>query len=482
MTLSTASLTGVAFLLSLISSISAELTNGQGEMAGEATATSVILQSRLTDGDKMIDGDLPGREGVGYFEIAANESFQDSQTTEHQIARADEDFIIKIKVSDLKPGTDYYYRLVFGAPDAEPSTKGPTRRFRTLDPQSVEPVSFVVVTGMNYAFFHDHPYNPELTYTGPDKHLGYPALEAILKRKPDYFIGTGDNVYYDHPAKPAAKTEAELRRKWHEQFAQPRFVKLFSEVATYWEKDDHDHRKNDCDTTGDYAPSNELGIALFREQMPVVDPADAAAPTYRTHRLNRHSQIWLLEGRDFRSPNAMPDGPEKSLWGAEQLAWLKQSLLESDATWKLIITPTPMIGPDDASKKDNHTNPAGFKYEGDAFKSWLIQQGTLADHTLLICGDRHWQYHSIDANGIEEFSCGALVDANSRAGRLPGDKNSTDPKKTISQPWVQATKSQASGGFLEVTIREAADDRVPEAWFEFFDEHGQLLYRKIKRP
>jgi len=38
-----------------------------------------------------------------------------------------------------------------------------------------------------------------------------------------------------------------VTRKWHEQFVQPRFIELFSQVPTYWEKDDHDHRFNDCD-------------------------------------------------------------------------------------------------------------------------------------------------------------------------------------------------------------------------------------------
>ena len=39
-------------------------------------------------------------------------------------------------------------------------------------------------------------------------------------------------------------------------------------------------------------------------------------------------QIWLVEGRDFRSPNTAPDGPEKTIWGKEQMEWFKELLLE----------------------------------------------------------------------------------------------------------------------------------------------------------
>ena len=51
------------------------ITNGQGEIAGEVTTGSVILQSRLTTGSTLVDGDLPGTPGVGQFEVASSSSF-----------------------------------------------------------------------------------------------------------------------------------------------------------------------------------------------------------------------------------------------------------------------------------------------------------------------------------------------------------------------------------------------------------------------
>ena len=83
--------------------------------------------------------------------------------------------------------------------------------------------------------------------SGEDKLLGYPALVSILKLKPDYFVGTGDNVYYDGPFVGRAETQQQIRRKYQEQFSQPRFFDLFQQVATYWMKDDHDFRFNDSD-------------------------------------------------------------------------------------------------------------------------------------------------------------------------------------------------------------------------------------------
>lgn len=455
----------------------AELYRAQGEMTGEVTSSSAILQTRLTAVERNVEGEVPGASGVARFEFADNPGFENSQHTAWLRADPERDSIVRTVLRDLKPATRYYYRVHYGT-DQEKAKVGETCSFQTLQGASgTRPVRFVVVTGMNYERFHGQTKQRP----GPDPRrvAGYPALQTMQQMKLDFFVGTGDNVYYDGRAFRAT-TLPELRRKWHEQFVQPRYVELFRHVPTYWEKDDHDHRYNDCDREGTRAPSSALGIATFREQVPVVAPDRPDDPTYRTYRINRDLQIWFVEGRDYRSPNRMPDGPEKSLWGQTQLNWLKRTLLESDATFKLLISPTPLVGPDDAYKTDNHTNQRGFRTEGRAFFQWVIDHKLHQQGFFTVCGDRHWQYHSRDPMGVEEFSCGALVDENSRLGRKPGDPKSTDPEARIRQFYTQA---KPSGGFLRITVGPAEDSASGQAEFTFVDEHGEVLYetRKVRR-
>src|SRR5690606_16063750 len=93
----------------------------------------------------------------------------------------------------------------------------------------------------------------------------------------------------------------------------------------------------------------------------------------------------------------------------------------------------------------------------------------------IVCGDRHWQYHSIHPSGFEEFSTGALVDANSRVGRAPGDPESTDPEAKVRQPFTYA---EPTGGFLEIAV--APEGERARADFTFRDEHGTVLYTSRK--
>ena len=391
-------------------------------MSGEATESSIILQARLTDVDTLIQGDIPGKEGVGRFEVSSDQDFSESMFSEWLSADSLNDYIVKAQINALEPGTDYFYRLHYGTHQKGVATSDAARFVTNFGRDLEAESSFAVVTGMNYYHFHFGKYDRTKAYSGADKALGYPALETILSMQPDYFIGTGDNVYFDHPALSGFENSIErgrephgggyegkevvdekgMRRKYHEQFWQPRYRDLFANMATYWEKDDHDYRMNDADPYTDFPISHELGIHNFKEQLPVVNPKTDGV-TYRTRRLNKDLQLWFVEGRDYRDANSKPDGPDKTLWGKEQLNWLKETLLASDATFKVLISPTPMVGPDDASKKDNHVNPRGFRHEGEAFFDWLIENDFLSKNFYIVCGDRHWQYHATHPKGIEEI-------------------------------------------------------------------------------
>jgi alkaline phosphatase/alkaline phosphatase D len=436
---------------------------GQGAMCGEVTQSTAILQTRLTSATELdATGDLPGANGVACFEWSTMTDFSDAQRTAFQAASDASDFILRAELTTLKPNTAYYYRLVFGSSEAS-AKPGPECSFRTLPSGDTDtPVKFIVGSCMNYNKFmlgkKGKASGPE-TATEEDKRLGFPSFETMLKLRPDFFIGTGDIVYYDHPLR-VAKTVPQLRQCWHEQFRFPRIIEFFRRVPTYWSKDDHDFRYNEGDNTTSELPLPKTGIDMFREQLPVP------TPSYRTHRVGKNLQIWLTEGRDYRSPNEMADGPEKSLWGTEQREWLKATLKASDAKWKIIISPTPMVGPDDRKKIDNHADISGFRHEADAFFAWLKENKI--DNLKLICGDRHWQYHSIHPSGIEEFACGALNDENSRMGVVPGAKNGSDPDALIKQPYTSATPQ---GGFLQIT---AAADQLT---LEHFDSRGDSLNR-----
>lgn len=443
----------------------------QGTMSGEVTESAALLQTRLTSRPDLDDaGDIPGAEGWVSFAWGLQPDLSDARTTAWLPASDDRDFIVRVPLDGLEPDQRYYFRAVYGVTQDE-TEPGPICSFQTLPGKASDTaVRFVMGSCMNYnKFMHGKAANASgpVTATDEDKQLGFPSFAAINELQPDFFIGTGDIVYYDNKVNNA-KTLPQLRRCWHQQMRFPRLIDVFANAPAYWSKDDHDFRFNDADRVGDRLPLPATGIELFREQLPILPAGDHDSPTYRTHRVNKDLQLWFSEGRDYRSPNKMDDGPGKTLWGDAQRRWLQETLQQSDARWKILISPTPMVGPDGDLKTDNHTNLGGFRHEADEFFTWLNEQGI--ENFLVFCGDRHWQYHSIHPSGVEEFGCGALNDENSRRGVAPGSKQGTDPNGLIKQPYTYA---EPTGGFMQVKV---ADDLT----IQFYDDHGTLLHEVVK--
>jgi alkaline phosphatase D len=194
------------------------------------------------------------------------------------------------------------------------------------------------------------------------------------------------------------------------------------------------------------------GQEVFLEQVPM------GQRTYRTLRWGKGLQIWLPEGRDFRSPNNMPDGPEKTIWGEEQKQWLERSILASDAAFRILVSPTPMVGPDRSNKRDNHCN-AAFATEGGEFRRWVRDQGLR--NFFVACGDRHWQYVSVHPEtGVMEFSCGPASDQH--AGGSPGE----DP--------AYHKFHRVKGGFLSVTVTQV--NGTPTCIFRHHDVDGNVVH------
>jgi len=224
------------------------------------------------------------------------------------------------------------------------------------------------------------------------------------------------------------------RYHWDRMYSLPRLIAFHLQVPAYWEKDDHDVYHDDC---WPGMKRKKMGAFTFAEgQRIFLEEVPMGRRTYRRVRWGKRLEVWLVEGRDFRSANTAPDGPEKTIWGAEQKAWLKRTLLASDAEWKVLVSPTPIVGPDRTKKADNLSN-AAFRHEGDEMRQWFA--ANLPDNFFIACGDRHWQYHSIDPKtGVQEFSSGPASDAH--AGGSPG----------FDEEYHQFHRMK--GGFLSVAV------------------------------
>lgn len=407
-------------------------------------STTGRRQQRVTAvrlGDGATAGDLregcPGVDGAVRVLWSARESDAWQETAWRDVDPLG-DFTRQFTLSDLQPATSYALRVESRGVDGQAGTtiEGGFRTARAAD--DVTPVVFTVAT----CFGNDDQDSPE----------GFKIYRAMSELKPEFFVHTGDILYYDM----LAKTLDLARYHWQRMYGWPLAVEFHRHTTSYFIKDDHDTWCNDCWPTMQTPFMHEFtfrqGQAVFREQVPMGEL------TYRTVRWGKDVQIWMMEGRDYRSPNDMPDGPDKTIWGAQQMRWLHDTVAESDAAFRVLISPTPIVGPDRAAKADNHAN-AGFQHEGDQVRKFLASQQNM----IVVCGDRHWQYMSVDPQtGLREFSVGAASDEH--AGGWKQDDYRPDMHRFL----------RVAGGFLSITVERKED--APQMTMRFHDVDGGVKF------
>ena len=405
--------------------------HAQAKTDGAQFPKRKMKEVQLPAGKVVADmqGAVPGANGEVRLRYQVHGS--DGQPVVTLWVRVDSptDFSHTFALRDLRAGQSYDV-IAEGRPgkgsDICCSIEG---EFRTApDASASVSASFCVITGQDYP-------------RRDDKLLGHLIYREMLKLRPDFLAHTGDTLYYDK-ARPFATTVELARFKWNRFYGLQLPREFHRQVATWFIKDDHDTLKDDCWPGQHYGELTfARGLELYREQLPVGDVP------YRHVRWGKHLAVWFLEGREFRSSNRDPDGPDKTILGTVQKKWLKDTLAKSDATFRIVISATPIVGPDRKSKRDNHCN-LNFQHEGSELRAFLASQ----PRTLVICGDRHWQYASKDpATGLREWCCGPTSDQHA-GGFRESDRTEMHSYLKICGGFLHASV-QAQNGSAHLVIR-----------------------------
>jgi alkaline phosphatase D len=288
--------------------------------------------------------------------------------------QAEDDWTGQVRLTGLSPARTYSYRVRFvpGRLSARGSFKTPPAETEAA------PVRLAFggdVAGQNVC---------------RDAVEGFPILDTIRTWRPDVFVGLGDMIYADNAcAATGMYANAQLAgafgpaidlpgfwAHWRYNREEPASRRLLTSTSYVGVWDDHEVI-NDLGPHTDIGPSPPyppdlhllpIGLRAFLDYTPV-----ASAPRlYRSLRWGRHLELFVLDTRSYRDANSArdddPDHP-KTMLGQEQLAWLKQGLVNSDATWKVIVSSVPMSIPTGfpaSNGRDGWANfdqPTGFERE-----------------------------------------------------------------------------------------------------------------------
>jgi alkaline phosphatase D len=283
-------------------------------------------------------------------------------------AGAEDDFALRLRLAGLDPGTQYRYQVsVDGKPAGEAGafTTQPLWQYRT------DPPEFAVAIG-SCAYVNDRYSRP-----GPPWGGEYGIFDAIAAKSPDLMLWMGDNVYFRDPEWTSLEGMSGRYRAYR---TLPELRKLLRAAAHVAIWDDHDFGPNDSD--GSF-PMKEAALEAHKRYWPNPSHGLPGVPGVFGLVSWGDADFFLLDNRFYRYPNRYPPTPEKAMFGRAQLEWLKQALVFSRATFKVIVAGGQLW-----NARNRYESFFNYPAEQRALAEWLVERKI--EGVLFLSGDRHF--------------------------------------------------------------------------------------------
>jgi alkaline phosphatase D len=247
--------------------------------------------------------------------------------------KEESDLIARFTLTQLEFGSRYEYEVYLdGLRVALPFQ--PSFQTQPMWRHRSDPPSFKVAIG-SCAYINDPPFDrPGDSYGG-----GFEIFKTIAAQKPDAMIWLGDNLYF---READWLTESAMRYRYAQTRELAELQPLLATTHNYAIWDDHDFGPNDSDRT---FRLKDASLRVFKDYWANNTYGAQDAPGVFGRFEWGDVEFFLLDDRYHRSPNNMPAGDDKVMFGPEQMRWLMESLASSKATFKIIAGGNQMLNP-----------------------------------------------------------------------------------------------------------------------------------------
>ncbi|MEP7270311.1 MAG: alkaline phosphatase D family protein [Acidobacteriota bacterium] len=342
-----------------------------GVQTGDVTSQSAIVWARA---------DRPARMIVEY---ASSDAFRNPRRVLGPAALEPSDFTARVDLTGLPAGEQIFYRVNFESlADRKVLSEPAQGTFRTapLSKRDVLATWGGDVVGQGWGI------NPDFG--------GMKIFETMRRLNPDVFIHSGDTIYADGPLQAEVKLDSggvwrnlvtpekskvaetldEFRGCHRYNLMDANLRRFNAEVPVLAQWDDHEVRNNwypgqVLDDARYTVKSVDLLAArakrAFLDYLPLrLNPLDAER-VYRAFPYGPSLEVVMLDERSYRGPNTSNrqsiSSAETDFLGTAQMRWLKQRLLSTNATWKLIASDMPigLIVKDGSAAFENASNGDG---------------------------------------------------------------------------------------------------------------------------
>ncbi len=328
-----------------------------GPRLGEVTDTSIKVWARAC---------VEATVSVEYKETS--QSWNAAQQTAGVLSDPAKDNAVVVAVTGLAAGTNYDYRMRI---DGQLPTKAFEGTFHTLPTSG--PVNFIISSDMH------HPYEPL-----PDQ-----IINLMATKNADFAFMMGDQIVIEivmnnlgRCCVPQSQADYELAYRNMSAYGPFRSFAANTPLLTTW--DDHEIA-NDWSASTPQQYLYPWAKNAFDEYFGSLNP-DPIAPDGEQYIYDAGDiEFFVLDTRTYRSANFAPDDASKTMLGVAQKQALKDWLLTSDATFKMIISSVMF------------SDFSGHTFYGESWPAFATERNEIMDYVkdnhisgvMLFSGDEH---------------------------------------------------------------------------------------------
>jgi alkaline phosphatase D len=365
-----------------------------GPMLGQVTTNSAAFWVRTRNQANV------------QIQISNNQNMSDYRHSDTGQTSAETDYTTIVHVNGLEPDTRYYYRVMI---DGNQVDVPQNLEFETY-PESGKNKSFVVAFGGCSAYY---PENERV-------------WDVIRAKDPLAWLTLGDNVYISLIEHGHQHPFALHQYSYYQRQSGPEYKRMIAATPVYAIWDDHEF-------------IDDVWLGPFREKpywkMPMFEQykQNWINPSYGSdewpgvwHSISiGDADIFMLDGRFYRTnPYAKEASrvndfaPYPTMLGPEQKQWLFEQLRQSEAAFKVIVSPVPWS---DGANPGSVEAWGGFPEERDEIFRFLTDNSI--DGVVLLSSDRHrsdiWENERSGDYTLYEFASGRLTNKH-RHNSMPG--------------------------------------------------------------
>lgn len=300
----------------------------------------------------------------------------------------------KLIAKNLEPRTTYEYDIFLDS--SSTSSAHGTFSTQALWQHRTNPPDFDVAIGSCV-------YSNEAEYDRPGEPYGsgYEIFQAICKKNPQLMLWLGDNVYL---REPDWSSRSGIFHRYTHFKSMPEIQELWKSMHHYAIWDDHDFGPNNADRS---FVGKETTLEAFQLFWGNPEYGIKGQPGITTQFSFNDVDFFLLDNRYYRTSNDRKTG-ERFILGKEQVQWLVDALVFSQASFKIVAIGGPFL-----NSEKIYENHANYSKERKQLIS-LIRKEKIKN-VIFLSGDMHKTELSKmnlgRGNYLYDYTCSPLTSA-----------------------------------------------------------------------